>query len=127
MQTQKTHMTALLEALQAAGIDVTPDFKEGTVTLDSLPEFREKPAFRLTIVMDAPTATAFDSLFDGCALESGRMLRGAAHGSHLFSRKAAVERAKQEKWVASWILYDAGILPPEMKPLWESWQEVTLP
>ncbi len=126
MQERKTQMTALLEALQAAGVGVTPDFKEGTVTLDSLPEFREKPAFRLTITMDDPTATEFDSLFDGCALESGRLLRGAAN-SRLFSRKAAVERAKQEKWVASWILYDAGIMPPEMKPLWETWQEVTLP
>lgn len=127
MREQKTQITALLEALQQAGVAATPDFSEGSVTIDSLPEFRERPAFQLTIVMDNPKATVFDSLFDGCVLESGRLVRGAAHGAGIYSRKARVERAKQEKWVAAWILYDAGIIPPEEKPIWDSWQDVTLP
>lgn len=127
MREQKTHMTALLEALHKADITATPDFTEGLVTLDALPEFEERPAFQLTIIMDRPQSIAFDSLFDGCVLESGRLIRGAAHTSGIYSRKARVERAKQEKWVATWILYDAGIIPPEERPVWESWQDVTLP
>ena len=127
MQERKTQLTALLEALQQAGVAATPDFAEGVLRLDAVPEFRERLAFQLSIVMDNPTATVFDSLFDGCMLESGPLVRGAAHKAGIYSRKARVERAQQEKWIASWVLYDAGIIPPDERPVWESWQEVPLP
>lgn len=127
MREEKTQITALVEALQKAGVAATPDFAEGLITLDALPEFREALAFRLAIIMDNPQSASFDGLFDGCVLESGGMVRGAVRNSGIYSRKTRVERAKQEKWAATWILYDAGIIPPEEKPVWESWQDVTLP
>lgn len=127
MTEQKTHMTALLEALTTAGFEPEADFEDGTIRLLKLPEFRENPIFDLTITLDNPKVAAWDSLFDDCLLESGRMARGAPHKARVFSRKAAVERAQQEKWVAIWSLYDAGILPREPRPSCEKWQDVTLP
>lgn len=127
MTEHKTQMTALLEALTAAGFEPDPDFEQGIVRLTRLPEFRERPIFDLIITMDTPKALEWESLFDGCLLESGRMARGAPHKARIYSRKAAVERKQQEKWAAVWSLYDAGILPPEPRPSCERWQDVTLP
>lgn len=120
-------ISVLTQLLAQRGFSPVADAKSGTITLETLPEFRERLAFTLVINMDKPLATAWGSLFDGCVLESGRLAKGGAHGFGIYSRKKMVERAKQEKWAASWALYDAGIFPPGEKPAWESWQEVTLP
>lgn len=122
-----TQISALLSALTTAGFSPVPDMKHGDIALNSLPEFTERPAFALTIVMDEPFSKNWQSLFEGCILESGRMVKGAAHRAAMYSRKKAVERARQEKWVALWSLYDAGILPEEQRPVCDNWQDVTLP
>lgn len=127
MREKKSQITALAAALTEAGFSPAADFAQGTIILERLPEFRDAPAYTLTVVMDNPGAEEWESLFDGCILESGRMVRGAARRSAIYSRKKAVERAKQEKWIAIWTLYDAGILPRYPKPDCERWQDVSLP
>ena len=127
MRERKTQLTALLEALFKAGFEPEADFDQGSIALTVLPEFREKPVFALIIVMETPHSEDWEELFEGCALESGRMLKGAPHKAGIFSRKKAVERAKQEKWVATWALYDAAILPSEPRPCCEKWQDMPLP
>lgn len=127
MQESKPQIIALLEALLNAGFTAEPDFKDGAIVLKSFPEFKEKPAFYLAIMMDDPRSVDFEGVYAGCRLESGRIVKGAAHDSRIYSRKTAVERAKQEKWAASWMLYDAGIIPPDEKPSWDEWQDVVLP
>lgn len=127
MSKQQTHLEALVAALSGAGFAPAPDAARGIIALERLPEFKETPIFSLTIAMAAPGARQWEHLFDGCVLEAGRMIKGAAHTARIYSRKKAVERAQQEKWVATWALYDAGILPQEPRPLCERWQDVALP
>jgi hypothetical protein len=118
---------ALAEALANGGFTPRVDFQHGLIRVQTLPEFHGKLIFDLTISMDDPLAEEWRTLFDGCALESGRILAGATHGAGIYSRKKAVERAKQEKWAALWSLYDAGIIPEEQKPGEGRWQDIVLP
>lgn len=122
-----TQIAALITALEKGGFAPFAEVKDGSVLLRRLPEFKQPLAFRLTITMDDPLARQWDSLFDGCLLESGAMVKGAAHQTATYSRKKAVERAKQEKWAAVWSLYDAGILPAAPQPDCARWQDISLP
>lgn len=126
MLKEKTQIHVLVEKLQESGFSVAPDFKKGIIELDRLPEFTEKLVFSLTITMDHPESAQWENLFDACSLISGRIRKGSAHGSGIYSRKKAVERARQEKWVASWALLDAGILPQAEQPC-DRWEDVALP
>jgi hypothetical protein len=118
---------ALVDALSKAGFSPKADFRHGSIQVNTLPEFHGKLLFMLTIAMDDPFVESWDSLFEGCTLESGRIQQGAAHGAGIYSRKKAVERAMQEKWAALWSLYDAGIVSEAEKPICARWEEVTLP
>lgn len=122
-----THIDLLVAALAKAGFTPAPDFKEGSIKLSSLPEFKDKLVFSLTVTMDEPFAEKWDTLFDGCCLVSGRIIKGATHSAGIYSRKKAAERAKQEKWAAVWSLYDAGILGEKPGPDYDRWQDITLP
>ena len=126
MLKEKTQIHFLVEKLRESGFSVAPDFKEGIIELDALPEFTEKLAFSLTIVMEQPECAWWESLFDACTLVSGRIRKGEAHNAGIYSRKKVMERARQEKWVASWALLDAGILPQDEPPC-ARWQDVVLP
>lgn len=127
MREKNGQIDALAEALAQAGFLPAPDYTQGTIKLGALPEFKNKLAFTLTVTMERPFATQWDSLFEGCELVSGRILRGAAHTTGIYSRKKATERAKQEKWAAAWSLYDAGIIAEEPGGDYEKWEYVTLP
>ncbi len=127
MQEKNTQFYALVKALEQAGFAPDPDAGQSRIVLTKLPEFKDSPVFALSVVMERPFVTQWDCLFDDCILESGAMAKGAAHGKSIYSRKKAVERAKQEKWVALWALYDRGILSERHRPAWGRWEEVSLP
>lgn len=127
MRERNAHIDALVDALAAAGFSSLPDFKDGSIRLTALPEFKNKLVFSLTINMEDPLAKEWESLWDGCSISSGRILKGAPHSEGIYSRKKACERARQEKWVAVWALYDAGILGERPGPDYERWQDIVLP
>lgn len=120
-------MDALVEALTQKGFGIFPDYRDGRIALEGLPEFGGALAFSLAIIMDEPFAVEWDSLFDGCRIESGRIRKGATHSAGIYSRRKATERAKQEKWAAVWSLHDTGIIADNPGPEYARWQDVVLP
>jgi hypothetical protein len=127
MREQNTQMDALVAALAQAGFVASPDFKGGSIALTRLPEFKDDLVFSLVITMDDPFAKEWGSLMDGCAIASGRILKGGAHTAGIYSRRKATERAKQEKWAAVWSLYDAGIMNDRPGPEYDRWEDIVLP
>ena len=127
MRESNTQMDALVGALSEAGFSPSPDFKEGSISLSRLPEFKSNLVFSLMITMEEPFAKEWGSLWDGCSIMSGRILKGATHSEGIYSRKKASERARQEKWAAVWSLYDAGILGDKPGPDYDKWQDISLP
>ena len=120
-------MDALVAALAQAGFVASPDFKDGSIVLTRLPEFKNDLVFSLVIMMDAPFAKEWGSLMDGCAIASGRILKGGAHTAGIYSRRKASERARQEKWAAVWSLYDTGIMSDRLGPEYDRWEDIVLP
>lgn len=114
-------------ALSEAGFSPSPDFRRGSIGVFSLPEFKSRLVFSLTINMDEPFAKDWNSLWDGCSIASGRISKGAPHSEGIYSRKKASERARQEKWAAVWSLYDAGIIAERPGPDYGRWQDIVLP
>lgn len=127
MRERNAQIDALVDALSEAGFAPQPDFKDGSVRLAALPEFNSRLVFSLSITMDEPFAKEWGSLWDGCAIASGRILKGATHSAGIYSRKKASERARQEKWAAVWSLYDAGIISERPGPDYDRWQDIALP
>lgn len=127
MRERNTQIDALVDALSDKGFSTSPDFKEGSIRLSKLPDFKNVLAFSLVITMEEPFARKWESLFDGCSIVSGRILQGASHTMGIYSRKKATERAKQEKWAAVWSLYDAGVLLDRPGPDYERWENIILP